>query len=169
MRLIVDCDKCQMFPEVDECILFLTGRCFSNQAIFSCVMFKTICNRKAYERLTVDGFLSSERDFMHQVPKFGKTAKQEILLRHRRCHGIWVGLRGMIYGGIIRLAGSKIFIFQYPEVIAFITALGKPVTLLAPTFPLNTSTRSGSVSTSDKQLGGFTFDLKLAKNFVSFP
>lgn len=116
----------------------------------------------------MDGFLLSERDFKHQVLKFGKAAKQETLLRHRHCYGVWVGLKGMIYGGIIRLAGPKIFIFQCLEVLAFRTVLEKPVTILALTFPSSSFTRSGSMSTSDNQLGRFSFDLKLAKNFVSF-
>lgn len=157
-----------MLQEVDECILFLTGRCFWNQDIFSCVMLKTVCNRKTFKRLIVDGFISSERYFMHHVPKLGKTAKQETFLRHRHCHGVWVGLRVMIYGGIIRLAGSKIFIFQCPEVPAFRTVLGKLLTLLAPTFPPRTFTRSGSASASDKQLGGFSFMLKLARALLPF-
>lgn len=84
-------------------------------------------------------------------------------------NGVWVGQRGMIYGGIVSLAGSKIFSLQCPEIPIFgMVQRSSDFARLSHQVPL----QAGQIQCEPfggECFGGLCFILKIARNFASFP
>lgn len=59
---------------------FSGTRICSLQEESKCATVKMVSDRKTWRSLVVGGFTSSERYFMHQVPKLEKSTKQETFI-----------------------------------------------------------------------------------------